>query len=69
MVCGNKGADVRPDWDWDEEPVRQTVISGVSRALTILEAHAADDDSSLNQAVSTKRRERFTKERTTTKNG
>ena len=23
-VCGNKGADVRPDWDWDKEPVRQT---------------------------------------------
>jgi hypothetical protein len=23
-VCGNKGADVRPDWDWDKEPARQT---------------------------------------------
>ena len=23
-VCGRKGAEVRPDFDWDKEPVRQT---------------------------------------------
>ena len=22
-VCGRKGAEVRPDFDWDKEPVRQ----------------------------------------------
>jgi len=23
-VCGRKSAEVRPDFDWDKEPVRQT---------------------------------------------
>ena len=28
-VCGRKGAEVRPDFDWDKEPVRQTGFRAV----------------------------------------